>query len=75
MPDVAIGLTVIDEAGNLHVRCWYPPPHMAGIFAEALTSAYGAPDEMFSDVKTMGAGGQRAAAEGGAVFLIGAGDD
>ena len=70
----AVGLTTIDDTGAVHVRCWFVPPRHAGLFAAYMTSRFGAPDEMATDAETMEAGGQQAAAEGRAVFLLGGTD-
>lgn len=71
MTDVAVGLTVTD-GDVVHTRCWYVQPHLAESFAEHMTAWYGQPDEMTASRETIEAQGNRAAAEGDAVFLIGA---
>ena len=61
-PDAAVGLTVIDAAGTVHARSWQVPPRQAERFAMQMSAWFGEPDEMVTDVATMVAGGQQAAA-------------
>jgi hypothetical protein len=70
MARASIGLTTVAADGTMHVRGWPVEPDFAEVFAVAMTAAYGEPDEMISDLRTMEAGGKRAADEGSAVFLL-----
>jgi hypothetical protein len=65
-----IGLTTYDGNGSMHVRAWQVPADWPADFAAKMTVLFGEPDEMVSDVASMTAAGERAAAEGRATYLL-----